>query len=338
MNETNQDRTWELSASKLHGEASESEANELNELTSQTGNKKIADTVYDLHSQLKHTTPLHQGSLISSWDKVAQYIHRKKLRFYFSFSKYAAIAVLAFGAGTVINYSWKANNTPPPVFAEIQVPLGQMTEMTLFDGTHVWLNSGTTLRYANNFGNKNRQVELEGEAFFKVETSDIPFRVKIKNNEVEVLGTSFAAVAYPDEEFSQVTLVEGSVQINDRNGYAITNLKPNQQLHLPDNQNEKIIIREVNTLFYESWINGQIKFDEERLADVARRMERWYNVEIRFACKEASEMRFTGTVLKNKPVDQSMQAISMLLPIKVKHERNLHIKDVITIKKKSAYD
>jgi transmembrane sensor len=93
-------------------------------------------------------------------------------------------------------------------------------------------------------------------------------------------------------------------------------------------------VREVSTLFYESWINGQIKFDEERLADVARRLERWYNIEIRFKCKEASDIRFTGTVLKNKPIDQSMKAISLLLPIKVKYESNLASKDVITISKK----
>ncbi len=331
MNETNQDRTWELAASKLHGEASESEANELNELVSLPENKEIQKTVSELNPRIKQATPLHHGSLTSSWDKVAHYIKNKKLRFYYSLAKYAAIALLTFGAGTILNYNWSKNQAP--VFAEVHVPLGQMTEMMLYDGTHVWLNSGTTLRYANNFGNQTRQVELEGEAYFKVEPGDIPFKVKFKNNEVEVLGTSFAAVAYPDEEFSQVTLVEGSVQINDRNGYKLKDLEPNQQLHIPDDPMEKIKVREVNTLFYESWINGQIKFEEERLADVARRMERWYNVEIRFACKEASELRFTGTVLKNKPVDQSMQAIGLLLPIKVKHERNLATKDVIIISK-----
>ncbi len=86
--------------------------------------------------------------------------------------------------------------------------------------------------------------------------------------------------------------------------------------------------------FYQSWIAGQIRFDEERLADVARRMERWYNVEIKFADETTRNLRFTGTVLKNKPVDQSIQAISLLLPIRVKYENNLATKDVITISKK----
>ncbi len=333
MNETNQDKLWELAASRHHGEANESEANELNELLPQSENKEIQKTVSELHPKLKQTAPLQNSSLTRSWDKVAHYIKSKKIRLYYSLTKYAAIALLAFGAGTLLDYNWKAGNDAPPLFAEIKVPLGQMTEMTLYDGTHVWLNSGTTLRYASNFGAQSRHVELEGEAFFKVAHSNNPFKVKVKNNEVEVLGTSFAAEAYPDENFSRITLVEGTVQINDQNGQNLKQLKPNQQIHIPDNTKEKISTRKVSTLFYESWINGQIKFDEERLDDVARRMERWYNVEIRFAGKKAGELRFTGTILKNKPIDQSMQAIGMLLPIKVEHERNLATKDVIIISK-----
>ncbi len=151
---------------------------------------------------------------------------------------------------------------------------------------------------------------------------------------MEVLGTTFAAVAYPNDDFSQVTLVEGSVQINDDAGRTLTQLKPRQQANLPDDTNEKITTKRVNTTFYESWIDGEIKFDNEKLADVARRMERWYNVEIQFTSEEAREIRFTGTILKNKPIDQSMKAISLLLPIEVKYKNNLDIKDVITISKK----
>jgi len=130
-----------------------------------------------------------------------------------------------------------------------------------------------------------------------------------------------------------VTLVEGSVQLNDGKGRTLKQISPNQQVTLPDDPRETIKTAEVNTTFYESWINGEIRFDEEPLADVARRMERWYNVEIRFTSEEARNIRFTGTVLKNKPIDQSMKAISTLLAIKVEHKNNLAVKDVITISK-----
>lgn len=332
MNDTNQDKSWELAAAKVHRETTEADINGQKETCSENDNKKIQDDVSGLHAKLAETAPLHHSSIVQSWNKVAQYIHHKRNRFYLSLFKYAAIIVLAFALGTLIHFN--RNTAIAYVFAEIHVPLGQMSEVTLYDGTHVWLNSGTTLRYNGNFGNGERRVELEGEAFFNVKSGDIPFKVKIKNNEIEVLGTSFAAVAYPDEDFCQVTLVEGAVQINDWAGRTLKQLTPSEQVNMPDSPDKKITTSKVNTLFYESWINGQIKFDEERLADVARRMERWYNVEIRFTGKEASELRFTGTVLKNKPIDQSMQAISLLLPIKVEHERNLAKKDVLTISKK----
>lgn len=333
MNETNKDRAWELASARVHNEASQAELNELDN-NSDSETKQINEDVFDLHSRLSKAAPLHHGSLFHSWDIVANYLHKEKYRVYMKVFRYAAILLLAFSAGYIFNSNWKTINKEPLLFTEIVAPPGQMSEMTLHDGTRVWLNSGTKLRYSDRYGRESRKVELEGEAFFKVEPGNHPFRVQLKNNEVEVLHTSFAAMAYPDETFSQVTLVEGSVNINDWMGRRIKQLVPNQQIHIPDNPKEKIITRKVSTLFYESWINGQIKFDEERLADVTRRLERWYNVEIRLENEELANLRFTGTVLKNKPIDQSVKAMSMLLPIRITHQSNLEHKDVITISKK----
>jgi len=334
MNESNEYKIWELSASKVHNEANPTEKTELEELLKHPGNRKIYDDVNHFHRKLPKTEPLAQSSASRSWQRITRYFSNKKVRLYLNITKYAAIVILAFGIGTLFHVNWKPVPETPPVYTEIFVPLGQMSEITLYDGTHVWLNSGTTLRYADNFGKQARKVELTGEAFFKVKKGEIPFRVKIKNNEVEVLGTTFAAEAYPDEDFSRVTLVEGAVQLNDTNGRFLKQISPNQQVTLPDDSRKKIKTAEVNTTFYESWINGEIKFDDECLADVARRMERWYNVEIRFTSEEARNIKFTGTVLKNKPIDQSMKAICVLLRLEAEFKSNLDTKDVITISKK----
>lgn len=325
---------WELVAADVHHEADENEKEELDRLTRKPDNEKIQQEIRNLHEKLKETRPLQNTSLYHSWESITRQFRKKKVSLFLTITKYAAIILLAFGAGTFFHVNWKKPAEVPPVYTEVIVPLGQMSEMTLVDGTHVWLNSGTKLRYASNFGETSRNVELIGEAFFKVERDEVPFRVKIKDNEIEVLGTSFAAVSYPDEEFSQVTLVKGSVQIIDKLGRRLRQLHPRQQLNIPDDPSEKITIAEVNTTFYESWINGEIRFDNERLSDVARRMERWYNVEIRFASEEARNVRFTGTILKNKPIDQSIRAISMLLSIETKYENNLDTKDIIIISKK----
>lgn len=334
MNNKNHNKIWELSALKVHHEANPSENSELEELLKQPENRHVYDDVKELNQKLPETYPLSRSSTTRSWISITKYLKYKRAKLYLNITKYAAIIIMAFGIGTLLQVNWNPAPEIPPVYTEVFVPLGQMSELTLGDGTHVWLNSGTSLRYASNFGEDARKVELTGEAFFKVTKNKIPFKVKIKNNEVEVLGTSFAAEAYPDEDFSRVTLVEGAVQLNDMKGRTLKQIIPNQQVTLPDDPHKKIKTAEVNTTFYESWINGEIKFDDERLADVARRMERWYNVEIRFASESASNVRFSGTVLKNKPIDQSMKAICVLLRLEAEFKSNLDTKDVITISKK----
>jgi transmembrane sensor len=186
MNETNYNKVWELKAANVHGEASKSEKNELKEKSSVPGEEEINNnlTYIDI---LKKATPLHPlSSLAASWDKVAGYFRSKKIQLYLSITKYAAIIMLAFLAGTLISYNWKPG-LAVLVYSEIIAP-GQITEMTLYDGTHVSLNSGTALKYAQNFGHKTRSVEFEGEAFFKVTSRKKPFKVKIKNHEVKVHG------------------------------------------------------------------------------------------------------------------------------------------------------
>jgi transmembrane sensor len=334
MNETNKDKTWELAAAKVHGEITDAENKELDQLLQHSDNQDIYNQTTHLHQKLPETYLLKKTSVNQSWHRIALQLRKKQIHLFWNISKYAAIIIIALGAGVLIRSYFEPVREEPVYYSQIVAPPGQMSEITLFDGTRVWLNSGTSIKVTQQFGLKDRKIELEGEAFFKVEHGEIPFIVHMKNHEVEVLGTSFAAVSYPDENFSQVTLVEGNVQINNAEGRAIRHLEPNQQIHIPDNTREKIAVREVSTLFYESWINGHIKFDEECLADVARRLERWYNVDIRFTSEEASNIRFTGTILKNKPIDQSIKAISLLLPIQVKHQSNLASKDVITISKK----
>ena len=192
MNESNQNIIWELSAAKVHNEANPTENKKLEELLKRSDNRKIYDEVNKLHKQLPETKVLIHNSASRSWQRITSYCNNKKIKLFLNFAKYAAIIIFAFGLGTFFHIKW---NHAPPVYTEIFVPLGQMSELTLSDGSHVWLNSGTTLRYASNFGKDSRKVELSGEAFFKVKKDEIPFRVQIKNNEVEVLGTTFAAIA-----------------------------------------------------------------------------------------------------------------------------------------------
>ena len=332
MNEKQHDNFWELASARLFHENSKDEKEQLEALLREEENQKSYQRLEDVHQKLSRTRPLRNASSVRSWAKVTEALHRRKIRFVAEVLKFAAVILLALLAGTLIP-TGKKHTADVPLFSEINVPLGQMSNVTLYDGTRVWLNSGTSLKYASDFGKNSRKVILDGEAFFKVKPDELPFKIQLKNSEIEVLGTSFNAISFSGEDFSQVTLVEGLVKMNTLEGKEIVRMEPSQQITISGNMKE-INLKTVDTGFYQSWIDGKIVFHEERLADITERLERWYNVEIRFSNPEIGELRFSGTILKNKPFDQIIKAFELLLPVKIGYQNNLGEKDFITISKK----
>ncbi|MCD6366636.1 MAG: DUF4974 domain-containing protein [Bacteroidales bacterium] len=332
MNKKDEDKFWELASNKIHNELTPDESEEFDAILQEKEKKKLFQDIKQISEKIPKTKFLQQVSIENSHQQISGYFHKKKIRLFVNLSKYAAIIILAFAIGSLFNVGdyFKKEN---PKMAEITVPLGQMSEITLFDGTRVWLNSGTTLRYENDFGKNSRNISLQGEAFFKVKHGEIPFKIKLKNSEVEVLGTSFNVVSYKDDNFSRITLVEGRVKINKLTGEKITQLKPSEQITLSDDL-QKINLKKVDTDFFVSWTEGKIVFKEERLADIVEKLKRWYNVDIHFSDEQIGNYRFSGTILKSKPFNQIIEAFELLLPIKIKYTQNLDKKDSILISKK----
>ncbi len=224
--------------------------------------------------------------------------------------RYAAIFVLALFTGGLSVYLLQHQpGNRAAAFNEIIVPPGESTELVLADQTHVWLNSGARLSYSSGFQGKKREVRLSGEAFFEV-THDKkrPFRVVTPHLTVNVLGTTFNVEAFHDSRTTNVTLVEGKVKLENSQGRLLATLSPHENARY-DAGNEKIEISKVNTDLFTSWKEGTILFRNERLADIARKIERWYHVEIVFDDEPVRDLRFTGSILKNKPVDQIMQIL-----------------------------
>ena len=326
------DKFWELAAGKLLGETDKAAEEQFRKMMEDDGNQQNFTRLNQIHRQLHHIKSLNGASSSRSWQRVKENLQQRRLRLVYAIACYAAVIILAVLAGTLININWSGKAITEQ-FSEISVPPGQMSSITLYDGTEVWLNSETTLTYSNNFGEKLRKVTLTGEAYFKVKKSEVPFLVELKNSEIEVLGTSFNIVSFPNDDYSQVTLVEGSVQVNTLGGKEITRLEPAEQLTISDNLQD-VKLKTVNTEFYKSWTEGKIVFQEERLADITERLERWYNVEIVLNDMEIEDLRFCGTILKNKPFDQIAKAFEILLPVKVDYQNNIGKKDVILISKK----
>lgn len=171
--------------------------------------------------------------------------------------------------------------------------------MLLSDGSKVILNAATTFRYPTSFDGKNRQVYLDGEAYFEIsKNSEKPFVVKLKKQEITVLGTTFNVQAYGHESYSEVTLLTGRILLeafNERGeSMSCMYLKPDQKA-LSDNSTGSVSLQDVNASLSNAWINGEYKFKDEPLASIVKRLENYYNVKIHLEDKRLEKIRYTGT-------------------------------------------
>jgi ferric-dicitrate binding protein FerR (iron transport regulator) len=152
---------------------------------------------------------------------------------------------------------------------------GEQYQITLSDGTKVWLNAATTLTFPASFASQaERAVEVNGEAYFEVAADPArPFKVRTRQQQIQVLGTSFNVNTYADEPFATTTLLRGAVSIN---GTQV--LKPGQQAVSTENGTLKITT--VNTDGIIAWKNGYFEFNDENIYEVMRKIARWYDVEV----------------------------------------------------------
>jgi len=160
----------------------------------------------------------------------------------------------------------------------VTTPRGGQYQLVLADGTRVWLNAASSLRYPVYFTGKERAVELTGEAYFEVaKNPKLPFRVKVNGMEVEVLGTHFNIMAYSDEREAITTLLEGSVKIIKGTANAL--LKPGQQSQVDEKGMIKIVDN-ANMDEVMSWKNGFFQFEQSDIQTIMRQVARWYDVDV----------------------------------------------------------
>jgi ferric-dicitrate binding protein FerR (iron transport regulator) len=238
-------------------------------------------------------------------------------------------SVISEKDGTIINkdssnalvYEAKQLATAKVMYNKIEVPRGGEYSLTLADGTKVWLNSESSLRYPVQFTGKTRKVELIGEGCFKVaHNKNQPFVIKAKDTEVKVLGTTFNLSAYDDEEFIETTLVEGSVQVSTMGKSEI--LEPGYQA-VVKRGDDRFEIKKVNTDLYTSWTEGVFRFTDQSLEEICHQLSRWYNVEFFFTEREYRELRFTGAVKKEKSLDFALEMIEKVVDVQfaIKNDR-----------------
>ncbi len=261
--------------------------------------------------------------------------------------KYAAFFLLVLGLSFTIyfySYKEKSDQYVGLLGNEIEVPYGAKSKIILPDGSEVWINAGSKVKYGADFGVHSRKLQLEGEAYFDVKKNDkIPFIVETDLFDIKVYGTAFNVKSYLDDCTAETTLDRGSVSIIRKNKpNEVMNLLPKQKVVIPrmialkdaktnpvaggqsltqedDSDNFFELKDNVDTKVVTAWKDNRLVFDQEQLGDLAKRLERQYNVTISFSEEKLKFYRYSAAI-KEMPIEQVLQAISLITPIQYKIE------------------
>lgn len=212
-----------------------------------------------------------------------------------------------------LTYQPTAAATTAIVYNTMSTPKGRQFSMVLPDGTKVWLNAASSLRYPTLFTGGERRVDITGEAYFEVTKNEaMPFKVNIANRaEVAVLGTRFNINAYSDEAVINTTLLEGSVRVETATGPAREQeqqaiLKPGQQAIIAQsassNGSSKIMVQLADIDKVMAWKNGLFNFEDASLEEVMRQLMRWYDIDVVYE-KGIPDTYFIGEIGKNTPLN-----------------------------------
>lgn len=219
------------------------------------------------------------------------------------------VQVLASGSGIEYKVQQKVVTEN---YNELEVPRNGEFFLLLSDGTKVWVNSETYLRYPVAFNSTERVVEVEGEVYFEVQKDpERPFKVKMKDGGiVEVMGTSFNVRNYPDEKVMQITLEQGHVRLWA--GQENLELMPGEQgFRVAGGRLDK---KKVNVSLYIGWKEGRFIFKEQPLEEIMRTISRWYDVQVEFVDEKVQYVTFSGNLRRYDHFDK---IIKMLEAIKV---------------------
>ncbi|SMC85634.1 FecR family protein [Pedobacter africanus] len=201
----------------------------------------------------------------------------------------------------------------------LEAPKGGQYQITLIDGTKVWLNAASALKYPTKFDGAERKVELTGEAYFEVaKDKKKPFRIISDNQTIEVLGTHFNVNAYSDESAIKTTLLEGSVKVfRTAEGSSYKILAPGQQSVLSPSA---LNVKEVDTEEAVAWKEGYFIFDNDNLKALMRKLERWYDVEVDYQGIADDKTKITGTLTRNTQLAEVLKLLEETDKFKFKTE------------------
>jgi ferric-dicitrate binding protein FerR (iron transport regulator) len=304
----------------LSGEWAECDSHILNDwLNESADNSRLFGQLVDLWESDRMIRLEGNFDPDKAWAKFEQKIDVSATK-RFSFQhilRYAAVFLLAFFLGATTYFYIESHSPATGAMVEYTAPYGSKTSLKMADGTLVWLNVGTVLKYGQNFGIKDRKVELSGEAYFEVaKNKKLPFCVNAKGISVTALGTKFNVKAYPEEKTVETILLEGSVKLNQSQSSEKSKivLQPNQKaiFNLNENSFTTTAIDDVSDV---SWTTNKWVIKNIRLGEFTKLLERRYNIDFTFSDERIKEYVFGGTI-KDETIEQLLTAISYSAPVK----------------------
>ena len=218
-----------------------------------------------------------------------------------------------------IVYHKSEEKTTEVVYNKLEVPRGGECMIKLDDGTKVWVNAETKLKYPVVFVGDRREVVLEGEAFFDVAKNEKPFIVKTSFGDVRVLGTAFGISAYASESESYTTLVRGKVSVEREGGEPVVILPGEQVVTSKDG---KMIKQQVDVEEFVGWKDGIYVFKEKSLGEIMKTLERWYNISVDFQDKSLVDLPFTGNLKRYDDINVFFDALTRTGDMKYRVEGN----------------
>lgn len=333
-------------------------------------NKKYYENMRDIWMRVSVFQPLEENQIHAFWERfknkneLSVNIEKEEIitepkRLLPRFIRVAAILIVTLMLGVVLGKFVfnKKEQVQVKDFYVIEAPRGAKSFVTLTDGTKIWLNAGSKISYQRNYNQENRNIFLEGEAFFEVaKNKEIPFLVYSSGIVVKAIGTAFNVKAYPEEGIVETTLVEGSVSIESiaKSGKREqTLMQPNQKANfykvtqqieiesreestavkedkgvLPVMLKSKIerieVNKEVDTELYTSWKDKRWVFEKQKMEDFSVILERLYDVKVVFKDEELKQYRISGS-FEEEDLEQVLKAVQLTIPM----EYSINHKEVI---------
>jgi len=310
-----------LIANCLNGEASQAEKDELNRWIGESpANKRFFEENQRIwensHSYFSVSEISSDREKIK--DQIIQQLSKPAKKVSLQTWIYRVAAVLALPVMLGIGwYLGSAEISSETQMCEVTAPKGQISKCVLADGTEVWLNAGTTIKYNTNFNGKTREIQLDGEAYFKVfKNKHKPFVVNTEHAQIKVLGTIFNLKAYSGENKVETTLEEGSVEFS-LNGSSTKplELKPGEQIVYTISE-KKITLGNVETYLHTAWKDGKFVFKDADLQTIIQELEKLYDVRIHLENDSLLKLHFRGMFEYEQNIFSALETLERTTNIK----------------------